>query len=64
MKRRRGPPLFADDEHRRNFDVLIERRSEARMWLRAQGRLPRERAPEIPPVIVQHFPAARQLRAV
>jgi len=64
MKRRRGPPLFLNDEHRRDYDSLIEKCSDARIWMRKQSRRPRERAPEIPPAIVQHFPAPRQLMAV
>ncbi len=64
MKRRRGPPLFLNEEHRRNYDVLIERRSDARMWLRARGRLQRERAPDVPALIAQQSPSARMLRAV
>ena len=42
-------PLFLDDWHRRDHDVLIERRSDARIWLRQHGRDVRYRpSPEIP----------------
>lgn len=41
-------PLFADDWHRRDYDALIEKRSDARMWLRGEAKVRREQPPTLP----------------
>ncbi len=51
MKREKPLPCYVDAHHQRNHDALVERWSNARMWLRSHGRIQARRSPEVPPAL-------------